>query len=212
MTPLDSSAIASLQLERTERVIGSLERHDGSLLVLTSRRFVVLVPRGWINIEYDRTATFDLGLGINESIVNSWLSAPNFPIVLTSQRLLVLTTDAGRIGNLLSRNLETIAEPTIEVWKSADGRESGYSLHVAGRTIAFYDSSVHAAKDDIAHTRARRLQQVAGGPGSDAGLNRPEPVQREREVIREIVRTPCSHCGLLVDNTALRCPSCGAPR
>ena len=36
-------------------------------------------------------------------------------------------------------------------------------------------------------------------------------VQKEREVItKETVRVPCRYCGALVDNTATKCPSCGA--
>ncbi len=32
---------------------------------------------------------------------------------------------------------------------------------------------------------------------------------REREVIREIVKTKCSHCGIHYDQTEDRCPNCG---
>jgi hypothetical protein len=37
-------------------------------------------------------------------------------------------------------------------------------------------------------------------------------VHREKEIVtREVVRIPCRHCGSLVDQTASKCPSCGAP-
>lgn len=34
---------------------------------------------------------------------------------------------------------------------------------------------------------------------------------REREIIREIVKIPCRHCGTLLETTASFCQSCGAP-
>jgi len=40
---------------------------------------------------------------------------------------------------------------------------------------------------------------------------RPQVIQKEKEVItRESVKIPCRFCGALVDNTASKCPSCGA--
>jgi len=33
----------------------------------------------------------------------------------------------------------------------------------------------------------------------------------EKETIKEIVKVPCPYCGTLVENTATKCPSCGAP-
>jgi HEAT repeat protein len=38
-----------------------------------------------------------------------------------------------------------------------------------------------------------------------------QAIPREREIIREIVKIPCKYCGTLVENTAQKCPSCGAP-
>ncbi len=32
-----------------------------------------------------------------------------------------------------------------------------------------------------------------------------------KEIIKEIVKVPCKYCGTLVENTAQKCPSCGAP-
>jgi hypothetical protein len=212
MPPLDSTSVASLRLDPAETIVSYRQGEDKSVLVLTNRRFIVIVPRGWIAVDFERTAVFDLKIGPDESIINSWVSAPSLPIVLTTQRLIVLTIDGGGTGTLISRNLETIAEPTVETWEVADGHGKGYSMHAAGRTIAFYNSSVYAVKDEIAHTRNRRLRQIHPLLGSDSSSPAAVSVQREREIIREIVRTPCSHCGILIDNTALKCPSCGAPR
>jgi hypothetical protein len=41
----------------------------------------------------------------------------------------------------------------------------------------------------------------------------PEPagIVREKEIIREIVKMPCAYCGALVEITAVKCSTCGAP-
>jgi len=39
----------------------------------------------------------------------------------------------------------------------------------------------------------------------------PTQVYKEKEIIREIVKIPCKYCGTLVDQNAVRCPSCNAP-
>jgi hypothetical protein len=60
--------------------------------------------------------------------------------------------------------------------------------------------------------RTRRLEWVREYQGRVA-RGRPDQagsVQREREVIREIVKMPCRYCGQLVAVTDLRCGSCGA--
>jgi len=50
-------------------------------------------------------------------------------------------------------------------------------------------------------------------PPSQAPLSYVPSVQvyREKEIIREIVKIPCKYCGTLVDQNAVRCPSCNAP-
>ncbi len=37
------------------------------------------------------------------------------------------------------------------------------------------------------------------------------PVIHEKETIREIVKVPCAYCGVLMEITYSKCPSCGAP-
>ena len=39
-----------------------------------------------------------------------------------------------------------------------------------------------------------------------------QPVIREKEIIREIVRIPCKYCQGLMDQTLTTCPNCGAAR
>lgn len=38
-----------------------------------------------------------------------------------------------------------------------------------------------------------------------------QPLPREKEIVIQIVKIPCKYCGNLVENTAAKCPSCGAP-
>ncbi|MCJ7633124.1 zinc-ribbon domain-containing protein [Candidatus Bathyarchaeota archaeon] len=39
-----------------------------------------------------------------------------------------------------------------------------------------------------------------------------KPSETQKEVIREVVLIPCSHCGALMPQTSLFCPNCGARR
>lgn len=45
---------------------------------------------------------------------------------------------------------------------------------------------------------------------SDTSEN--QPLVREREIIREIVKIRCSYCGNLYDETEDRCPHCGGTK
>ncbi len=36
-------------------------------------------------------------------------------------------------------------------------------------------------------------------------------VFHEKEIIKEIVKVPCAYCGVLMDITSTKCPTCGAP-
>ncbi len=59
--------------------------------------------------------------------------------------------------------------------------------------------------------QARRAKVTArlNALGSSSAAPAKETV---REIVRVIVRVPCPYCGSLMDETALRCPVCGAPR
>lgn len=35
-------------------------------------------------------------------------------------------------------------------------------------------------------------------------------IEKEKTIIKEIVKIKCQHCGMLVENTVSVCPSCGA--
>jgi hypothetical protein len=39
-----------------------------------------------------------------------------------------------------------------------------------------------------------------------------QPVIREKEILREVVKIPCKYCQVLMDQTLTTCPNCGAQR
>lgn len=67
-------------------------------------------------------------------------------------------------------------------------------------------ASISKARESRLHGMARATEaQLASAHAS----SNPQVV-REREIIREVVRLPCRFCGGLVDQTAMKCPNCGA--
>lgn len=145
-----------------------------------------------------------------EVLVNAWavtaLGGPGSVVLLTDQRFIVVDIQKAGFRKLkyviaVSRDLETIAEPTVTgtTW---DDQE----LHVAGLGLGWFSTSILAVRDEIAQARSLRMQKL-GVSSTPPGT----PITREREILtREIVKIPCRYCGFLVDQTAQRCPSCGA--
>jgi hypothetical protein len=43
------------------------------------------------------------------------------------------------------------------------------------------------------------------------GYERERPKEVIREIVKEVVKIPCNHCGSLVDLNAEKCPNCAAP-
>jgi rubrerythrin len=74
---------------------------------------------------------------------------------------------------------------------------------------------VEKARADARKARARPAPPPPRPASSDSFRitfsAMPEQVVREREIIREIVKIPCRHCGSLIENTSVRCPFCDAP-
>ena len=57
------------------------------------------------------------------------------------------------------------------------------------------------------------IASLTGSPAQSAlpsSASQPEAVVREREIVREIVKIRCSHCGTLVDQGIPKCFSCAA--
>jgi hypothetical protein len=208
MAPIDLEALKRVPWRPGEQLVETSQGQDGSILALTNQRLVVLIPKGLFSTSYDPSTSYEIGRRTGESIVNSWIGSCDSPIVLTTERLMILGW-AQHGSSLVSRDLDSISEPRVE-FLGSDSSGPNFVLHVAGRSIGFYGDQARAARDEIAYARERRLGLHPGANSN--GSSRPVSVVKEREVIREVVRIPCRHCGILVDNTATKCPSCGAPR
>ena len=46
----------------------------------------------------------------------------------------------------------------------------------------------------------------------DSGAQPVQPVAREKEIIREVIKIRCPYCGNLYDENQTKCPNCGANR
>lgn len=77
---------------------------------------------------------------------------------------------------------------------------SGWGKAVNGEARMAYAAEVRRFEDEAAEAARQR---VATGEANPA-------VVRE-VVIKEVVRIPCKFCGSLIENTARKCPDCGAP-
>jgi signal peptidase len=75
---------------------------------------------------------------------------------------------------------------------SDNGPQHGPSMPVAGEKSALANGAGQPAAEPA-------------GPASD------RDVKDRVIVIKEIVRVPCPHCNVLVENTDVKCPHCGSP-
>lgn len=204
MPSVDQRVVRQIELRKGEEVFETAAGQDGSVLVVTSQRFIDLIPAGVFGNQEAVPTSHEIGLRNGESVVNSWTGGCDSPMVLTNERVIFFLEEAHG-PRIVRRDLESIADPKVD---ELDGAEDSpnYSLHVAGRVVGFYDEDAKAAREEISYARRVRMQKL--GLEDHSG----QQVLREREVIRELVRTPCRHCGQLGDITLLKCPSCGAPR
>ena len=112
--------------------------------------------------------------------------APVVPYVLTKLDVSILKSlgrmkDENRLADVMNVDVDIIVGKITQLTKT------GYITANRGLTEKGY-LTVN--------------EDATGGP----------TIQREKEILtREIVRIPCRHCGSLVDQTATKCPSCGAP-
>jgi len=79
----------------------------------------------------------------------------------------------------------------------------------AGAVLDFPGDIRDSRKKELMETVLRRKSALPSF-GQQAG--REEAVVKEREIIREIVKVRCQHCGRLYDETVNQCPHCGAGR
>jgi hypothetical protein len=92
--------------------------------------------------------------------------------------------------------------------------------HIASSVKSYI---VTGFRDLVARTRERRFEMMRkeaaaaqlAAERTSSELSRapapPQPIAREREIIKEIVKVPCRFCGSLVAVTDAKCPSCSAP-
>jgi hypothetical protein len=66
-----------------------------------------------------------------------------------------------------------------------------------GFTILFFCRMIRAG---------RTFDQMA------SGAQPVQPVAREKEIIREVIKIRCPYCGNLYDENQTKCPNCGANR
>jgi rubrerythrin len=78
---------------------------------------------------------------------------------------------------------------------------------------AFIDTAKRLGIDPEGKTRAQIQDEILRKTGSAREVPQPslKEVYREREVIREVVKIRCRHCGTLFEEKLDRCPHCGAP-
>ncbi len=96
-------------------------------------------------------------------------------------------------------------EPLIMLLNSPDKNMRVNSLNILGKIkdIRSVDYIMKALKDEDVDVRNAAAVAIKG-------FNI-QSMSRDRETIREIVKMPCKYCGTLIEVTATRCPSCGAP-
>ena len=86
-------------------------------------------------------------------------------------------------------------------------RRSKVLIAFEGRGKAVNDQARAAYEADLLHYEeacAEHAQQQVATSAS-------EPAVIREVVIKEVVRIPCKYCGSLMENTARKCPDCGAP-
>lgn len=138
-------------------------------------------------------------------------------LVLSNYRVLFVRTDLGGV----SRAQVQFTIPLNLVHRAVGdqrGREGVVVLnhlefvfrHDGGASPATTAQAVVQAVTAARNRRLTELHRDAPYGGTAPGGGAPTAVQREREVIREIVRLPCRYCGSLVNQLDTKCGSCGA--
>jgi hypothetical protein len=99
----------------------------------------------------------------------------------------------------------TLNSPDKMTLNSPDKNIRANSLNILGKIndIRSVEPIMKALKDENIDVRNAAAEAIKGFNIS--------AIPKERETIREIVKMPCKYCGTLVEITATKCPSCGAP-
>ena len=153
---------------------------------------------------------YDLGLGFIVSIIafaavgaaTEWMASSEIKDIKESRKLSAL---AGIIAGLLGGILAVILNMSMY----PDGRFDILFVLV----IWIIMLVVGAIMAIVGATLMRRSLKPdePGWPVLNTQAMTGSHVVYEKETIKEIVKIPCAYCGTLVENTASKCPSCGAP-
>jgi rubrerythrin len=75
--------------------------------------------------------------------------------------------------------------------------------------VEAFDKASHYQKQGLSDKLepSYRIDQV-----TEAGQPMGKEVYREKEIVREVIKIRCPHCGTPFEENLNRCPHCGAPR
>jgi hypothetical protein len=119
-----------------------------------------------------------------------------------------------RGGTTDAEKLRTTLEAMRDGGRPATGQSTVKAPPATVPTVAPPASSNISEIEKLAGLKAKGIISESEFEAKKHQLlfgDRGEPVIREKEIVREIVRVPCAYCGLLMDITNIKCPNCGAP-
>jgi hypothetical protein len=112
-------------------------------------------------------------------------------------------------------------EPSEYLHVVADGDSGIYSITMSlewsepksGVVVTFpkWELADALEKASRFETEGLRDKHAPGLPPREVYREREVPVYKEREIIREIVKVRCRHCGTLFEERLGKCPQCGSP-
>jgi len=169
--------------------------------------------------QIDPGALGELALLERERIVRVWKSGAGF-LIMTNLRC----TEIWRRPKLFSSSdweagpnffFYNLATPKVQFGRflrlSEDHERNPQSVR-----LVVHDP--HRVAQEVADARSEgQAEWLRRRAGAEARA-RPTPVARGptplviREVVREVVKVPCSFCGTLMLESARHCPACGAPQ
>ena len=175
-----------------------------------ANKYLAVIIAGLIGSVFVSLVGYDVGLGLIVGIIalgavgaaTEWMASSEIKDTKESQKLSLLSgIIAGFVGGILALILyvalypyDSISIPVILIiWIMLVVLGAGMSL--VGAMLMRRSMRPEEFNHPIINTAA-----MTGGQ-----------VVYQKETIKEVVKIPCSYCGTLVENTATKCPSCGAP-
>jgi hypothetical protein len=98
------------------------------------------------------------------------------------------------------------------VWMRARVERRGADRAAVTISFSGWGKAVDSEARTVYAAEIRRFEQEAEEVAEQlVAAGAVEPAVVREVVIKEVVRIPCKFCGSLVENTARKCPDCGAP-